>query len=184
MPLIELPFGLPGRIFRSPMPFGPYDLHGEVYDRFCEEQITVIVLLASDEECLRRQDVICERCTSKRDSRCSIYRSPTLACQLKTTWNRQSNTRLPTHKQDSTSPFIVLQVLGVLGSLWRIWGSGIWGSLGLRLSNGCDAISPMLRKRLRNNSGYSMMMRHTGAHNGRQSHHVIPYGAVLSLARR
>jgi hypothetical protein len=25
------------------MPFGPYELHGEVYDRFCEEQIAVIV---------------------------------------------------------------------------------------------------------------------------------------------
>jgi hypothetical protein len=54
MSLIELPFGLPGRVFRSPMPFGPYDLHGEVYDRFCEEQIGVIVLLASDEECLHK----------------------------------------------------------------------------------------------------------------------------------
>jgi protein-tyrosine phosphatase len=54
MPLTELPFGLPGRIFRSPMPFGPYDLHGEVYDQFCAEQIAVIVLLASDEECLHK----------------------------------------------------------------------------------------------------------------------------------
>lgn len=54
MSLTELPFGFPGRIFRSPMPFGPYDLHGEVYDRFCEEQITVIVLLASDDECLHK----------------------------------------------------------------------------------------------------------------------------------
>src|SRR5215467_2608868 len=54
MSLIELPFCFPGRIFRSPMPFGPYDLHGEVYDRFCEEQIGVIVLLASDEECLHK----------------------------------------------------------------------------------------------------------------------------------
>jgi len=36
------------------MPFGPYDLHGEVYDRFYEEQIAVIVLLASDEECLHK----------------------------------------------------------------------------------------------------------------------------------
>src|SRR5437867_8375368 len=52
--LTALPFGFPGRIFRSPMPFGPSDLHGEVYDRFCEEQIAVIVLLASDEECLHR----------------------------------------------------------------------------------------------------------------------------------
>jgi protein-tyrosine phosphatase len=52
--LTELPFGLPGRIFRSPMPFGPYDLHSEVYDLFREEQIAVIVLLASDEECLHK----------------------------------------------------------------------------------------------------------------------------------
>jgi hypothetical protein len=54
VPLTELPFGFPGRIFRSPMPFGRYDLHGEVYDHFCEEQIAVIVLLASDEECLHK----------------------------------------------------------------------------------------------------------------------------------
>jgi protein-tyrosine phosphatase len=54
VPLTELPFGFPGRVFRSPMPFGPYDLHGEVYERFCEEQIGVIVLLASDEECLHK----------------------------------------------------------------------------------------------------------------------------------
>lgn len=54
MPLTELPFGLPGRLFRSPMPFGPYDLHGEVYDRFRQEQITVVVLLAAEDECLHK----------------------------------------------------------------------------------------------------------------------------------
>src|SRR5262249_27843568 len=54
MPLTELPFGLPGRIFRSPMPFGPYDLHGDAYDCFGAEQIAVIVLLASDAECLHK----------------------------------------------------------------------------------------------------------------------------------
>ena len=52
MSLTELPFGLSGRLFRSPMPFGPYDLHGEVYDRFRQEQISVIVLLATVDECL------------------------------------------------------------------------------------------------------------------------------------
>jgi len=36
------------------MPFGPYDLHGEVYDRFREAQIAVVVLLASDAECLHK----------------------------------------------------------------------------------------------------------------------------------
>ena len=54
MSLIELPLSFPGRVFRSPMPFGQYDLHGEVYDQFHEAQIGVIVLLASDEECLHR----------------------------------------------------------------------------------------------------------------------------------
>jgi protein-tyrosine phosphatase len=54
VPLTELPFGFPGRVFRSPMPFGQYDPHGEVYDQFHEAQIAVIVLLASDEECLHK----------------------------------------------------------------------------------------------------------------------------------
>lgn len=54
MSLTELPFGLPGRVFRSPMPFGPYDLHGAVYDQWCEAQIAVVVLLASDAECLHK----------------------------------------------------------------------------------------------------------------------------------
>jgi hypothetical protein len=48
MSLIELPFGFPV------VSFGPYDLHGEVYDQFHEAQIAVIVLLASDEECLQK----------------------------------------------------------------------------------------------------------------------------------
>jgi len=36
------------------MPFGPYDLHGEVYDQFREAQIAVVVLLADDHECLQK----------------------------------------------------------------------------------------------------------------------------------
>ena len=117
MSLIELPFGLPGRIFRSPMPFGPYDLHGEVYDQFHEAQIAVIVLLASDDECLPGPGAICERCTTKRDSRCCICPYLISGFQPKRTWNRQFNKRLPMHKQDTISSFIVLQVLGVLDSL-------------------------------------------------------------------
>jgi protein-tyrosine phosphatase len=54
MSLTELPFGLPGRILRSPMPFGLYDLHGEVYEQWREAQIAVVVLLASDDECLHK----------------------------------------------------------------------------------------------------------------------------------
>jgi hypothetical protein len=54
MPLTELPVGFSGRLFRSLMPFGPYDLHGAVYDQLHQEQIAVIVLLAPEDECLHK----------------------------------------------------------------------------------------------------------------------------------
>ena len=54
MPLTELPCGFPGRLFRSPMPFGPSALHGKVYDQFREEQIAVVVLLAAEDACLHK----------------------------------------------------------------------------------------------------------------------------------
>jgi hypothetical protein len=34
MPVIELPLGVPSRIFQRPIPLGPSDLHGEVYHQF------------------------------------------------------------------------------------------------------------------------------------------------------
>ena len=151
MSLTELPFGLPGCLFRSPMPLGPYDLHGEVYDRWCEEQIAVIVLLASDENVSRRQAAICERCTSKRASRCSICPFLISGFQPSTTWNRQFNKRLPMLKQDAISSFTAQRALGVLDCLPLIWRNGAWGSLVLRLSSGYDAIFPTPWKHQHNN---------------------------------
>lgn len=52
--ITELPFGFPGRIFRSPMPFGAYDPKGEALHEFKQKEISVVVLLAEDEECLRK----------------------------------------------------------------------------------------------------------------------------------
>ena len=52
MSFTELLFGLPGRLFQSPMPFSPYALHGDTYDCLGAEQMAVIVLLASDAACL------------------------------------------------------------------------------------------------------------------------------------
>jgi len=51
MTMTELPFGQPGRIFRSPMPFGKYDPEGLVYEAYRGNDISVIVLLAEDHEC-------------------------------------------------------------------------------------------------------------------------------------
>jgi len=53
-PLTELPFGLPGKIFRSPMPFGTYDPTGIVYKEYKKNNISVIVLLASVAECIQK----------------------------------------------------------------------------------------------------------------------------------
>lgn len=50
--LTELPFGLPGRIFRSPMPFSPYDHAGNALEIFRRQEVTLIVLLAEADECV------------------------------------------------------------------------------------------------------------------------------------
>lgn len=50
--LTELPFGLPGQIFRSPMPYGTYDSDGRALGEFQLAGITTIVMLASDNECM------------------------------------------------------------------------------------------------------------------------------------
>lgn len=54
MSLTELPFGLPGRIYRSPMPFGSYDLQGEIFDTYKKRSISVVVILAEAAECLKK----------------------------------------------------------------------------------------------------------------------------------
>jgi len=54
MPLTELPFHLPGRIFRGPMPFSVYDPEGDSFLQFKREKGSLIVLLAEEEECMER----------------------------------------------------------------------------------------------------------------------------------
>lgn len=51
--LIELPFGLPGRIFRSAMPFITNDPLGGLYKQYQLVPISVVVMLADDDECIR-----------------------------------------------------------------------------------------------------------------------------------
>lgn len=51
MELTFLPLGLPGNIYRSPMPFGQYDLHSQVYPLFWRNDIQAVVMLIPDAEC-------------------------------------------------------------------------------------------------------------------------------------
>jgi protein-tyrosine phosphatase len=49
-PLIELPFGLPGRVFRSPMPFRSGDENGQLFRQYQEQHVSAVVLLVDDAE--------------------------------------------------------------------------------------------------------------------------------------
>ncbi len=49
--LIELPYSFPGRVFRSPMPFGPYDRDG-VWQSYLEQDIGLVIVLAEVQEYL------------------------------------------------------------------------------------------------------------------------------------
>ena len=50
--LVELPFGFPGKIFRSPMPFSSYDPAGVVWRLYGQKGIGVVVVLAEKQEYL------------------------------------------------------------------------------------------------------------------------------------
>ncbi|MGD8456780.1 MAG: tyrosine-protein phosphatase [Anaerolineales bacterium] len=52
--LTHLPFGLPGDIYRSPMPFGAFDLGATTLEEYKTVGVNVIVMLTSPEEDLTR----------------------------------------------------------------------------------------------------------------------------------
>jgi len=60
MLITELPFNLPGKIYRSQMPFGLYDPNGAVYAAYQAANVTLVVVLATIEEILRKtgQDLL------------------------------------------------------------------------------------------------------------------------------
>ena len=48
--LTEIPFGLPGKIYRSPMPFGPYDRQNQVWPLYQKKEIAQVVILVEMQE--------------------------------------------------------------------------------------------------------------------------------------
>lgn len=50
--LTEIPFGLPGKIYRSPMPFGPYDRQNQVWPLYQENGMNRVVILVEKQEYL------------------------------------------------------------------------------------------------------------------------------------
>ena len=52
--LTLMPFGLPGKIYRSPMPFRDGDKDGALFEQYQQAGIQVVVVLAEAEECQRK----------------------------------------------------------------------------------------------------------------------------------
>lgn len=52
--LTELPFGLPGKIYRSPMPFRPDDMQGALFSDYRQAGVNVVVVLADRDETVRK----------------------------------------------------------------------------------------------------------------------------------
>lgn len=45
--LTQLPFDFPGAVYRSPMPFGPYDLRQDLMDAYQKAEIDLVVMLSA-----------------------------------------------------------------------------------------------------------------------------------------
>ncbi|MDH3942690.1 MAG: tyrosine-protein phosphatase [Anaerolineae bacterium] len=52
MPLTELPFNLPGKVYRSPMPFSYFDRGNDTFKMMQSQGVSHVVLLTDDEEAL------------------------------------------------------------------------------------------------------------------------------------
>jgi atypical dual specificity phosphatase len=50
--LTEIPLGLPGKIFRSPMPFSVYDQVGQVWQLFWQNGVKTVLILTERDEYL------------------------------------------------------------------------------------------------------------------------------------
>ena len=53
MELTEIPFSLPGKIYRSAMPYGIYDPRGAIYPAYRERQVSTVVVLVEREDIIR-----------------------------------------------------------------------------------------------------------------------------------
>ena len=49
----EIPYGLKGKIFQSPMPFSPYDPENCIWSLYLQKKIDCVVVLAQKQEMLR-----------------------------------------------------------------------------------------------------------------------------------
>jgi len=48
--ITEMPFGMPGKVFRSPMPFGKYDFGKAVWSDYLDNKICLVVILVEEGE--------------------------------------------------------------------------------------------------------------------------------------
>ena len=52
--MVEFPFNLPGKIYRSPMPFSAWDPVGNLFQEYQREDISSIVILVEDQQSISK----------------------------------------------------------------------------------------------------------------------------------
>lgn len=67
--LTELPFGISGRVLRSPMPYGKYDPRRAVLKEALDEGVTVVVDLVPDDEALEKTGLVLRELYSEKGLR-------------------------------------------------------------------------------------------------------------------
>jgi protein-tyrosine phosphatase len=54
MPLLEVPLGLSGKVYCSPMPFSSFDPERNLFSQYLQKGISTVVLLVDDADCVTK----------------------------------------------------------------------------------------------------------------------------------
>ena len=162
MSLTELPLSLPGRVFRSPMPFGPYDPHGEFMTDFMRNRLRSLSSWRAMKNVSIRRGCNLRALYRRAGFQVLYLPMPDFGVPTPEDLEQAVQHTIAYAQAGHHIGFTAQRALGELGCLPPTWQSGIWVSLVLRLSSGFDTISPMRSKRLSNNGYYSIWSNGAG----------------------
>jgi len=140
MLLTELPLGLPGRVFRSSMPFSQYDPQGNALREYRSNKIALIVLLAEAEECIARASMDLRAFYLREGFQVLPLPIADFGVRQKTHLRKPSQRSSGMPKLDAISQFIAMLGLDEQGCLQRRWRSAYLVCPVSKQSSGCAAI--------------------------------------------
>ena len=127
----ELPFGLAGRMFSSPMPFGLFDRGGQAYDDFRSESVSLVVMLTEEGEDMEITGI--NLCNRYEDAGMSVIRLPIkdFSVPAKGYFNQTVEKLISHAKEGNNGAFHCHAGLGRTGMLAALLAKRILGISGL-----------------------------------------------------